>query len=131
MMHCFCFEFGYLPHWFNESIADVAFVDSEIELYRRREELPFLKRYDRVDHRSYELLTLRRRYGSGYFRRVCAVMRNRLDVCRRTFRGGSSLEDQNELLLSILSDAAGEDLTAVFVDEFGFNPRTRHRQRGY
>jgi hypothetical protein len=41
MMHCFMFDFGELPHWFNESLSDVAYVDSEIELWKRRREKEF------------------------------------------------------------------------------------------
>ena len=48
MMHCFTFQFGDLPHWFNESTADIAYVDAEIEHYRRRKEAPFLEQFDRV-----------------------------------------------------------------------------------
>ena len=73
MMHCFGFRYGCMPHWFNESIADMAWVDGEVAF----------------------------------------------------------LEDQNRLLLAVLSEAAGEDLTRIFVEEFGFNPRTRERQTGY
>jgi hypothetical protein len=58
-------------------------------------------------------------------------MEKRLEECRKTFAEGVALEDQNLLILAILSEAAGEDLTPLFTKEFGFNPKTRERQRGY
>jgi hypothetical protein len=131
MMHAFDTEVGALPHWFNESMSDVAWVDSEVELWHRREAGEFLASLDRVDHRSYELLELRRRFGRDYFPRVYREIAARLDECRRTFRDDVPLEDKNRLLLALLSTAAGEDLEPVFRKEFGFNPKTRERQRGY
>jgi hypothetical protein len=130
MTHCFTFRYGRLPHWFGESICDVTFADAEIELWKRRLE-PWLEGFDRVDHRSYELMTLRRKYGRAYFPKVFRSMEKRADECRRTFAQGVALEEQNRLLLAILSEAAGEDLVPLFTKEFGFNPRTRERQRGY
>ena len=131
MMHAFNSEIGALPHWFNESMSDVAWVDSEVELWHRREADEFLASLDRVDHRSYELLELRRRFGRDYFPRVYRGIGARMDECRRVFGEGTSLEEKNDLLLDLLSQAAGEDLVPVFKKEFGFNPRTRERQRGY
>lgn len=131
MMHCFLFRYGALPHWFNESMSDVAYVDSEIELYRRQEEAPFLASFDRVDHRSFELLRLRARFGREFFRKVCREMEARREKCVAVFTPGGALEEKNRLLLAILTQAAGEDLTPLFSKEWGFNPRTRERQRGY
>lgn len=131
MGHCFTQPFGDLPHWFNESLSDVLYADAEIELWRRRKEAEFLAQFDRVDHRSYELMQLRTRFGRTYFRAVFAAMRARSEEFRSTMRAEVDLEDKNRLILAVLSQAAGRDLTDVFVHEFGFNPRTRERQRGY
>jgi hypothetical protein len=84
-----------------------------------------------VDHRSYELMRLRARYGAGYLRRVFRTLEARIEESRRTLLYFVPLEEKNRFLLSVLSEAAGEDLTALFTGEFGFNPRTRERQRGY
>src|SRR5262249_16824614 len=59
MTHCFHAQFGRLPHWFDESLADAMYFESEVRLYRRREPAAFLQEFDRVDHRSYELMQLR------------------------------------------------------------------------
>jgi hypothetical protein len=130
MTHCFTFRYGRLPHWFNESLSDVAYVDAEIDLWRRRRE-SYVDGFDRVDYRSYEILRLRKRFGRPYFPKVFRAMEKRLEECRKTFAEGVALEDQNLLILAILSEAAGEDLTPLFTKEFGFNPKTRERQRGY
>jgi hypothetical protein len=131
MMHCFMFQFGAMPHWFNESIADAAYADSEIELWHRRGEKELLAQFDRVDNRSYELMQLRIKYGKDYYRKVCARMLARRSECLRTFTHDTPLEERNELLLTILSEAAGEELRPLFTDEFGFNAKRRERQRGY
>lgn len=131
MMHCFLFRFGALPHWFGESMSDLAFADSEIALWGRRHEAEFLDSFDRVDHRSYELLALRRRHGSALLGRIGGALEARRERCRRTFVPGAPLEEQNLLLLEVLSAACGEDVRPLFESEFGFNPRTRERQRGY
>ena len=131
MTHCFNSYFGELPHWFNESLADVVYADSEIELYQRVSEAEMLKRFDRVDNRSYELMQLRARYGRQYFRKVYRAMLARLAESRRVLRSDEALEDRNRFILSVLSEAAGENLAPVFETEFGFNVRTRERQRGY
>ena len=130
LLHAFNAELGPTPHWFNESTADVAYVDSEIELWERRLEQPFLEQFDRIDHRSYELLQLRARYGADYFPRVYRALAARLPEARRVLATGS-LEERNLLLLEALSEAAGEDLEPLFRKEFGFNPARRERQRGY
>ncbi len=129
MMHCFMFELGRLPHWFNESLSDMAYFDAELELWKRRKEA-WLDGFDRADYRSYELLQLRRKYGREYFRKVCAELRKRADECRRVFSDATKLDEKNELILTVLSTAAGEDVRPLF-KEWGFNPRTRERQRGY
>lgn len=131
MGHCFAGQFGALPHWFNESLSDVVYADAEIELWKRRKEREFLAQFDRVDHRSYELMKLRMRYGAPYFRRVFGAMRARQAEFLATMKDEADLEDKNRLILRVLSEAAGEDLTALFAHEFGFNVRTRERQRGY
>jgi hypothetical protein len=131
MMHCFAFRYGDLPHWFGESLSDVAWVDSEIALYHRRREEPFLKSLVRIDHRSYELLSLRQRFGAGYFPKVLREMEKRREECAETFRSGVPPERKNRLILRVLSAAAGKDLTRLFTDEFGFDMKTRQRQRGY
>ena len=131
MMHCFVFRYGSLPHWFNESLSDMAYLDSEIELYKRRKEKPFLQNHDRIDHRSFELVRLRVMFGRGFFRKVCRLMEKKRKACRATFQPGVPLERKNALILSLLSEAAGKDLTVLFTKEFGFDPRTRERQRGY
>jgi hypothetical protein len=41
------------------------------------------------------------------------------------------LEDRNRFLLAVLGEAAGTDLVPLFTREWGFNVRTRERQRGY
>jgi hypothetical protein len=128
MLHCFHGALARFPHWFEESMADAAFVESEIGLWKRRLEDPFLDQYDRVDHRSYELLRLRARYGEDLFPRMYAALRARLGDVRETMAEGS-LEERNRLLLALLSDAAGEDLLPYFREEFGFDIRTRERQR--
>lgn len=130
MMHCFMSEFGgAIPHWFNESMSDMAYFDSEFELWKRRRE-PWLDQFDRVDYRSYELLQLRRSYGRAYFRKVCAGLVKRTEECRKTFANDVKIDAKNELLLAVLSEAAGEDVMPR-MKEMGFNPRTRERQRGY
>ena len=58
-------------------------------------------------------------------------MEARREECLRTFSEGVPLEEKNLLLLAFLSAAAGEDLLPYFRSEFGFDPRTRDRQRGY
>jgi hypothetical protein len=131
MMHCFMSQFGTLPHWFNESMSDMAYFDSEFELYKRRQETEYLALHDRVDYRSYELLHLRIRFGRRYFRDVCAALVRRRQEALTILTPGTDLESQNEFLLSVLSEAAGEDLRPLFAKDFGFNPRTRARQRGY
>jgi hypothetical protein len=131
MMHCFLSELGgAIPHWFNESASDLAWIDSEIELWKRRREQPWLETFDRIDHRSYELIALRRAYGPAFFRRVCAELVRRREECARAFSGATKLEEKNELLLAALSAAAGEDVTPR-MRAMGFDPRTRERQRGY
>ncbi|MBI5362181.1 MAG: hypothetical protein HZA53_03315 [Planctomycetes bacterium] len=131
MTHCFAFHWGALPHWFGESIADAAYADAEIELWKRRKDPAFLTSFDRIDHRSYELLQLRIRYGASYFPRVFRLLESRADERAHALARDASLETKNRFLLSVLSEAAGEDLTPLFTREFGFDPRTRERQRGY
>jgi hypothetical protein len=131
MQHCFATELGSaIPHWFNESLSDVAWIDSEIELWKRRREAPWLATFDHVDHRSFELVKLRMKYGRDYFRKVYAELAKRKDDCKATFTAATKLDAKNELIVSALSAAAGEDVLP-FLKELGFNPRTRERQRGY
>jgi hypothetical protein len=130
MMHCFLSELGELPHWFNESMSDVAWADSEIDLWKRRRAGPFLQGLSRIDYRSYEIIELRIAHGPKYFRQVCAVLARRREECRRILKASEKLETRNLFLLSALSEAAGVDLTPRF-KEWGFNPRTREKQRGY
>jgi hypothetical protein len=130
MFHCFSFRYGALPHWFGESMADMAYGDSEIALWKRRTEA-FLADFDRADNRSYELGRLRRRLGAAWFPKVWRLFEKDPEKCRATFRDGVALETKNEMLLSFLSDAAGKDLRPVFRDELGFDVKTRERQRGY
>lgn len=130
MFHCFSFRYGALPHWFGESMADMAYGDSEISLWKRRTE-PFLAGFDRADNRSYELGNLRRKLGAAWFPRMWKLFEKNAEKCRATFKDGVPLEQKNELLLTFLSDAAGKDLRPVFRDEFGFDPKSRERQRGY
>jgi hypothetical protein len=134
MMHCFVFDLcgdagGAIPHWFNESLSDMAWFDSEIDLWQRRKE-SWLDAFDRVDYRSYELLQLRRKYGGGFFPKVCAAMRKQADACRRVFSAATRLDVRNDFILDLLTQAAGEDVRPLF-KEWGFDPRTRERQRGY
>lgn len=130
MMHCFMFELGNsIPHWFNESLSDMAWFDSEIDLWKRRKE-SWLDSYDRIDYRSYELLQLRKKYGHEYFAKVCALLRKQKDECRRVFSEATKLDEKNDFILGVLSQAAGEDVKPLF-KEWGFNPRTTERQRGY
>jgi len=131
MTHCFHAQFGRLPHWFDESMADALYFESEVQLYLRRRAADMLTEFDRVDHRSYELMQLRARYGAGFFRRVYRVLTARRQECRALMQDGTALEDKNRFLLAVLSEAAGEDVVPRFVQEFGFNVRTRERQRGY
>ena len=70
------------------------------------------------------------KYGSDYFRKVLAELVKRKDDCRATFVGSVKLDAKNDLIVSTLSAAAGEDVLP-FLKELGFNPRTRERQRGY
>ena len=131
MMHCFTSEFGgAVPHWFNESMSDLAWIESEIFLWKRRREEPWLATFDRIDHRSYELIALRRAFGRDFFGNVCAAMARRQEECRKAFTASTKLDAKNALLLEILSAAAGEDVTPR-MKEMGFDPRTRERQRGY
>jgi hypothetical protein len=131
MTHCFLSELGSsIPHWFNESMSDMAYLDSEIELWERRAEATWLASHDRVDYRSLELLRLRIEHGRDFHRRVCAELWRRRDDCRATFAPGAKLDARNELLVEALSAAAGRDVLPV-LREMGFNPRTRERQRGY
>lgn len=131
MMHCFLSELGpSIPHWFNESASDVAWIDAEIGLWKRRREEPWLATFDRIDYRSFELVTLRRKFGAGFFRKTCAALVRRRDDCRETFTAAVKLDAKNELLVAALSEAAGEDVLPL-LKEMGFNPRTRERQRGY
>jgi hypothetical protein len=131
MTHCFNSQFGRLPHWFDESLADGLYFDSEVALYRRQPEAEFLRQYDRVDHRSYELMQLRARFGAGYFRAVYRELAGRIAECRALMNAPAPLQERNDFLLAVLSAAAGEDLRPLFEHEFGFNARTRERQRGY
>ncbi|MFN0204979.1 MAG: hypothetical protein ACKVS6_01540 [Planctomycetota bacterium] len=131
MMHCFNSYFGHLPHWFNESSADLIYFESEVYLYGRRRELELLKSFDRVDHRSYELMQLRARFGPDFFPKAYRLLLGRLAECRATFNNNTELETQNRFLISILSQAAGQDLLPIFQQEFGFSVKTRERQRGY
>lgn len=131
MSHAFAYRFGALPHWFFESIADVAYADAEIGLWKRRKEAPFLATFDRVDHRSYELMLLRARYGAEYFPKVFRVLEARVAADPSVVADATPLEERNRLLLAVLSEAAGEDLVPLFTRELGFDPRTRERQRGY
>ena len=131
MTHCFNAQFGRLPHWFDESLADAMYFESEVQLYHRRQPAEFLPEFLRVDHRSYELMQLRARYGEDWFRAVYGVLRARAAECRALMNGGAALEARNRFLLAVLGEAAGEDLLPLFQREFGFNPRTRERQRGY
>ncbi|MBK7876814.1 MAG: hypothetical protein IPJ77_13905 [Planctomycetes bacterium] len=131
MTHGFAFHWGALPHWFAESIADAAYADAEIALWKRRKEAPFLATFDRIDHRSYGLMRLRLRYGAGYFPRVFRLLEARKAERERALASGAPLETKNRFLLALLSEAAGEDLLPLFTREFGFDLRTRERQRGY
>ena len=131
MMHCFMSEFGRdIPHWFNESLSDMAYIDAEIELWERRREEPWLATFDRIDYRSYELLVLRRKYGPEFFRKVCAALVARREECLRVFSADTKLDVKNGLIFEALTAAAGEDV-APLMRELGLNPRTRERQRGY
>lgn len=131
MTHCFNSYFGHFPHWFNESMADVTYLESEVYLWGRRREADLLKSFDRVDHRSYELMQLRARFGAGFFPKVYRVFLERLDECRRLFTTDTDLEDRNRFLIAAMSEAAGVDLLPLFEREFGFSLRTREKQRGY
>jgi hypothetical protein len=130
MMHCFMFELGgSIPHWFNESLSDMAWFDSEIDLWKRRKE-SWLDSFDRIDYRSYELLQLRKKYGHEYFAKVCALFRKQKDESCRVFSDATKLDEKNDFILGVLSQAAGEDVKPMF-KEWGFSPRTTERQRGY
>lgn len=131
MTHCFNSYFGPLPHWFNESMADVTFFESEVYLYGRRREKEFIKHFDRVDNRSYELMQLRAKFGPSFFPKVYRIFASRLAECRAIFTTDTDLETRNRFLISAMSEAAGEDLLPIFEKEFGFNVKTRERQRGY
>lgn len=131
MTHCFAFHWGALPHWFGESIADAAYADAEIGLWKRRKDPAFLATFDRIDHRSYELMQLRLRYGASFFPRVFRILEARAEERRTALARDAALETKNRFLLSALSEAAGEDLVPLFTREFGFDPKTRERQRGY
>ncbi len=131
MLHCFTFHYGALPHWFAESLADMAYLDAEIELWKRRNEAPFLKTFDHAEHRSFELAKLRMRFGNGYFPKVCRILERRLDECRATFTPNGAIESKNALLIAVLSEAASTDLLPYLRDELGFDSKTRERQRGY
>ena len=131
MTHCFASELGpAIPHWFNESLADMAFLDSEIELWRRRREVAWFPSFDRIDWRSYELLQLRKQQGAGYFPKVLRALWQRRAECNETFTDATKVDAKNELLLAALSEAAGADVLPL-LKELGFDPRTRARQRGY
>ncbi|MSR47405.1 MAG: hypothetical protein EXS13_10135 [Planctomycetes bacterium] len=123
MQHAFLSELGgVIPHWFNESLSDMAWVDSEIALW-----LPTL---DRIDWRSYELLQLRMKYGAGYFPKVLRALWRRRDECAMSFTDATKQDAKNELLVAVLSEAAGEDVLPLMTG-LGFDMRTRERQRGY
>lgn len=131
MTHCFASELGgAIPHWFNESLADMAYVDAEILLWGRRREEPWFPTFDRIDWRSYELLQLRKLFGIGYFPDVLRELWRRRDECRATFSDATKLDAKNELLVEALSEAANRDVLP-FLKEMGFDVRTRERQRGY
>jgi hypothetical protein len=130
MAHCFLFRFGHLPHWFAESMADMAFGDAEVHLWKRRKE-SFLRNFDTPDDRSYELGHLRVKYGKAFFPKVCRLLQRDRAKCLATFVPGATPGAMNEFLMSILSEAAGEDLRPMFTKELGFDLRTRERQRGY
>ncbi len=131
MQHCFLSELGAaVPHWFNESLADMAWLESEIELWERRREAEWIGQLDRIDWRSYELLQLRKRFGAGYFPRVLRALWREREACRATFSVATKLDAKNERILAALTEAAGEDVLPL-LRELGFDPRTRERQRGY
>ena len=131
MMHCFMSELGgAIPHWFNESLSDLAYIDAEIELWKRRREEPWLPTLDHADNRSYELIVLRSRFGRDFIRKSCAALVKRKDECRATFTPDHKVDVKNELIVAALSEAAGQDVLPI-LKELGFNPRTRERQRGY
>lgn len=77
-----------------------------------------------------ELVQLRIRNGREYFRKACAALGRRREECVKTFKPSERLEAKNLLILTALSEAAGSDVMPQF-EEWGFNPRTRERQRGY
>ena len=64
-------------------------------------------------------------------RRLYEILQARRVECRQLMQPASTLEERNLFLLEVVSAAAGQDLTETFRREFGFNPRTRERQRGY
>jgi hypothetical protein len=131
MTHCFAYELGgAIPHWFNESLADMAYVDAEIALWRRRREAPWFPMFDRIDWRSYELLQLRKAHGAAYFPKVMRALWRRRDECRATFSDATKLDEKNGLLVAALSEAAGSDVLPR-LKELGFDVRSRERQRGY
>lgn len=131
MAHCFTYELGAsIPHWFNESLSDMAWLDAEIGLWRRRREADWLARFDRIDWRSYELLQLRLAYGPEYFPAVLRALWRRRAECLATFTSERKLDAKNELIVAALSEAAGEDVLPR-LRALGFDPRTRERQRGY
>ena len=131
MQHAFLSELGgVIPHWFNESLSDMAWVDSEIALWRRRREAEWLPTLDRIDWRSYELLQLRMKYGPTYFQNVLRALWRRRDECATTFTDATKQDAKNELLVAALSEAAGEDVLPL-LKGLGFDLRTRERQRGY
>jgi hypothetical protein len=130
MLHCFLFRYGDLPHWFGESMADMAWADAEIGLWKRRKE-EFVRTFSRPDHRSHELGVLRAKYGREFFPRVCRLLEKGRARGLAVFRPGVPPAERNGLLLSILSEAAGEDLRPLFTGTLGFDPDTRERQRGY
>ena len=131
MTHCFHAQFGRMPHWFEESMADVNYAESEIALWQRRNEKEMLARFDRVDERSYEMAQVRTRFGAPFVRQLYRILQARRAECRQLMQAGTTLEERNLFLLEVVSAAAGQDLTETFTREFGFNPRTRERQRGY
>ncbi|MBM4015246.1 MAG: hypothetical protein FJ293_09840 [Planctomycetes bacterium] len=131
MQHCFLSELGdSIPHWFNESLSDMAWLESEIGLWQRRHAPAWIAQLDRIDWRSYELLQLRKRFGPGYFPRVFRVLWRERAACRATFSAATKLDAKNEQIVAALTEAAGEDVLPL-LRELGFDPRTRERQRGY
>jgi hypothetical protein len=116
MMHCFCRDYGAFPNWLFEQLADIAYCESEIYLWKRKTDADFKNQW--VRERSGQLCSLRINYGPRYFPRFFDLIHQDLVSGEYKVRT-DSIEHLNMDMTAYLNRAAGEN-AVVHLNKMGF-----------